>query len=196
MFRGLSPKILLLGIVLILLVGLGSSAAINERVVTVTIDGITVTYSEEIILDKEGFEKELGYYLDGPAGYLRGLADETSARWMGIEAEEWRVSHQTQHALKIAKTTYSYTLLCTVHKAITKTQDKYTATFRWLLDPFGLDFIDDQFTELNHGLFWAGEIEGIPTSLTVEAPPRDSAYAAWHQPNGHCHKHLWWREQP
>jgi hypothetical protein len=83
-------------------------------------------------------------------------------------------------------------LKCDVHDAITKSDDRYRATFIWLLRPLRLDFIDDKFKENKEGLLWEGEIGGISTSIAIELPPQDSVYEAWQQPVGHCHGHVWW----
>ena len=65
-------------------------------------------------------------------------------------------------------------------------------TFRWLLDPFKLDFIDDKFKESKEGLSWDGEVDGIPTNISIKLPSQKTVYAAWEQPVGHCHAHVWW----
>ncbi|NQE04321.1 hypothetical protein C5S32_00485 [ANME-1 cluster archaeon GoMg1] len=81
---------------------------------------------------------------------------------------------------------------CDVHDAVTKSDDSYRATFIWLLSPLELDFIDDNFEESKEGLSWEGEVDGIPTSITIELPPQETVYAAWEEPVGHCHGHVWW----
>ncbi len=83
-------------------------------------------------------------------------------------------------------------LRCDIHDAVTKSDDRYRATFIWLLKPLGLDFIDDKFKEYNDGLLWKGELSGIPTSITVAVPLQESVYKAWQRPVGHCHGHVWW----
>ncbi len=83
-------------------------------------------------------------------------------------------------------------LKCDVHGAITKSGDSYRATFLWLLRPLGLDFIDDDFEESKGGLSWDGEVDGAPTSIIIKLTPQEVVYAAWEQPVGHCHGHVWW----
>ena len=83
-------------------------------------------------------------------------------------------------------------LKCDVHGAIRESDGEYYATFKWLLVPLRLDFIDDNFEESKGGLSWDGEVAGIPTSITIKLPPQESVYAAWEQPVGHCHGHVWW----
>jgi hypothetical protein len=84
------------------------------------------------------------------------------------------------------------TLNCEVTGAISKTGNRYYATFEWLIRPLGLDFIDDDFGETEEGLFWEGDINGIATVLEARFPYTGSAYKAWSHPTGHCHAHVWW----
>ena len=84
---------------------------------------------------------------------------------------------------------------CDVCGAISKSGDVYHATFFWLLEPIGLDFIDDNFDESREGLFWEGSVKDIPTTVTVKLPTIDSlVYKAWEHPVGHCHAHVWWSD--
>jgi len=85
-------------------------------------------------------------------------------------------------------------LKCDVHDAIRESDGEYYATFKWLLVPLRLDFIDDNFEESKEGLSWDGEVAGIPTSITIKLPLQESVYAAWERlPSpGHCHGHVWW----
>jgi len=55
-----------------------------------------------------------------------------------------------------------------------------------------LSFINDKFEETKGGLSWDGEVAGIPTSITIKLPLQEYVYAAWEQPVGHCHGHVWW----
>ena len=81
---------------------------------------------------------------------------------------------------------------CNIYGVTTKGGDRYTADLLWLLTPLGLDFIDNDFEESNHGLFWEGCVNGIPMSIEVKCPPQDCVYEAWQSPVGHCHGHIWW----
>jgi len=85
-------------------------------------------------------------------------------------------------------------LKCDVHDAIRESDGEYYATFKWLLSPLGLSFIENKFEESKGGLSWDGEVGGIPTSITIKLPPQESVYAAWERlPSpGHCHGHVWW----
>jgi hypothetical protein len=91
----------------------------------------------------------------------------------------------------------STVLRCDIEGAVSKSENKYNATFFWLLRPLGLDFIDDHFEESKRGLFWQGSANGVPTTITVELPTIDGfAYKAWEYPVGHCHAHVWWEIAP
>ena len=83
-------------------------------------------------------------------------------------------------------------LKCDIHGAISESEGEYYATFKWLLVPLGLDFIDDNFKESKEGLSWEGEVGGIQTGITIKLPPQESVYEAWKHPVGHCHGHVWW----
>jgi len=179
-------------------VSLGAFAAISKQVVTITIDELSLVYSKEITWDKEGFSEGCHSYLLNPESYLQELATKTSASWLsrGVEVTDWQISFSSTYTLETQEVTYNTRLQCNVHNAISKSGDRYTVRFQWLLTPLRLDFIDDKFMELTHGLLWEGELAGVPTVIAVEAPMRDCPYVAWHQPNGHCHAHLWWEKQP
>jgi hypothetical protein len=90
------------------------------------------------------------------------------------------------------KATYSTTIKCHISGAISKGTDSYTADLLWFLNPLGLDFIDNNFKESDHGLSLEGSIGGVPTVIEVDCPPQESIYEAWQQPVGHCHGHIWW----
>ena len=68
----------------------------------------------------------------------------------------------------------------------------YTADFLWMLEPLGLDFINNHFKETTHGLNWEGVLNGVLTKVEVILPPQQVPYVAWGQPIGHCHGHAWW----
>ena len=79
-----------------------------------------------------------------------------------------------------------------IHEAVRKNDNSHRATFKWLLTPLGLDFIDDNFKESKNGLSWEGTINNIPTNISLKFPLQESVYAAWEHPVGHCHAHVWW----
>ena len=62
---------------------------------------------------------------------------------------------------------------CDIHGAISESEGEYYATFKWLLVPLGLDFIDDNFKEFEEGLSWEGEVGGIQTGITIKLPSQE-----------------------
>lgn len=92
------------------------------------------------------------------------------------------------------ETSHSTVTECHVYGKISKSGDEYVAYFSWFLDPFSLDFIDDNFAESETGLSWEGNINGVPTSIKIECPPQDSVYGLgpYGVGVGHCHAHIWW----
>jgi len=64
-------------------------------------------------------------------------------------------------------------LKCDIHGAISESEGEYYATFKWLLVPFGLDFIDDNFKESEEGPSWEGEVGGIQTGITIKLPSQE-----------------------
>lgn len=79
---------------------------------------------------------------------------------------------------------------CYIDGAISKSDDGYRGRFGWLLEPLGLDFINDNFQESKTGLCSEGTINSIPINVKVECPPQDCVYEAWQYPVGHCHHHI------
>ncbi len=84
-------------------------------------------------------------------------------------------------------------LECDIKGFICRSGNSYTAEFEWLLGPLGLDFLDNKFGESKDSLYWNGTINGTAVSILVKLPPMNKPYAAWGQPNGHCHAHVWWK---
>lgn len=173
------------------------AAASQERqIITVEVEELILNYSEELFWTKEQFDQEYREFLADKAGYLGDIEEDLLRQWSeyGIETTDWSVSFITEYE-ETGKAAYSTLVRCEVHNAISKSGDSYYARFEWLLRPLGLDFIDDGFEESTDGLSWEGTINGLPTTIIVKLPPRDSVYEAWHHPNGHCHAHAWWAEE-
>ncbi|MEA3344913.1 MAG: hypothetical protein U9Q78_01475 [Chloroflexota bacterium] len=97
-----------------------------------------------------------------------------------------------KYAVEFDEAERSTSLTCEVHGVVSKRDHSFYGRFLWLITPLGLDFIGDHFEETTEGLSWAGTIEGIPTEILCEFPPQEVPYAAWGQPIGHCHGHVWW----
>ena len=169
-------------------------AAVRERVITVTVQEVTLCYCEEVRWDEEGFTREYKAYLSDKQGYVTDLVAATATGWgrYRVTVGDWQLSFRESYALEADKATYGTLLECVVQGAVSRRQTSYTARFQWLLTPLGLDFIDDRFTPSKTGLSWEGRLNGIPTTIMVKVPPQEVDYAAWYYPNGHCHAHVWW----
>jgi hypothetical protein len=102
--------------------------------------------------------------------------------------------YATNYEMEFDESEKTTLLKCEVRDAVSKSGNRYTARFQWLLEPLGLDFIEDHFKKHRDGLSWEGKVNGVPTTIIIKAPPRKSPYKAWHHPNGHCHFHVWWCE--
>lgn len=153
-----------------------------RRDIKVETEGMVLHYQEELFWSESQFSEIFGNQNEFSSGLIENFTESLSA--------------YSKHAENIAvifnEARKSAVLRCDVHGAISKSGNRYTATFFWLLKPLGLDFIDSNFKESKEGLSWEGVVSGIPTTITLEFPPQDAVYAAWHHPNGHCHAHVWW----
>ena len=113
--------------------------------------------------------------------------DDLKARFEGkydIDAREFEFSFNTANRSTITE--------CHIYGAVRKGGNRYTADLLWFLNPYGLDFINDNFKESKTGLSWKGTINGVLMSIKVKCPPQDCVYKAWQYPVGHCHGHIWW----
>jgi len=156
-----------------------------ENYITVEVGGTIIHYQKQsfwnesefsaILEDREGFKNAVIQDFDEKMSKYRERGE--SAVGADVEFEE---------------TKKATVLKCDVHDAIRESDGEYYATFKWLLVPFGLDFIDDNFEESKEELSWDGEVGGIPTNISIKLPSQEAVYAAWEQPVGHCHAHVWW----
>jgi len=158
-----------------------------RRVVEVKAEGLTLHYLRQSFWGEERFSNYLAnqaqFRADFKEDFERGLAQSD----VSVSASDYSFSFDSA--------THSTVAQCDVHSAISKRDNRYHATFFWLLKPLGLDFIDDDFKESETGLSWEGVIKGIPTTVTVKLPTIDSlVYEAWQHPIGHCHAHAWWTD--
>ncbi len=181
---------------LLLIVSVIGLTAPQGRSITVTVSGLTVMYQLETTWDKGGFNDQLNSYTRDPAGYLTSLVNSVTSGWSTYEVttSDWQVELCASYTATTKKLTWTTVLHGQVHGPVSVSDGRYLARFQWLLTPLGLDFIDSHFAERKDGLFWQGEISGVPTTITVKVPPRPVPYYAWHEPNGHCHAHVWWSE--
>lgn len=158
-----------------------------RRVIEAKAEGLTAHYFRQSFWGEEEFSGYLAnqaqFQSDFKENFEPGLAKA------GVSASDYSFSFDSA--------TRSTVVRCDIHDAISSAgEGKYRARFGWLLNPLGLDFIDDDFEESANGLSWQGLVDGVPTTVTVELPTIDSfVYEAWGPPNcGHCHAHAWWSD--
>ena len=157
-----------------------------RRVIEVEADGLTIHYLRQSFWG----EKEFSSYLANQAQFKSDFKEdfEPGLAKAGVSASDYSFSFDSA--------TRSTVIRCDIHDNISlRTGGGYYARFGWLLNPLGLDFIDDNFEASTNGLSWEGLAKSIPTTVTVELPVIDSSvYKAWEQPIGHCHAHAWWSD--
>jgi hypothetical protein len=156
-----------------------------KQVIEVEVDELTCHYRHQSFWTEDEFSTHLAdqaqFKTDFQQDFEQGLAQSD----VPVSASDYNFSFDP--------TTQSTSTRCDIHSAIWKEDDKYRASFFWLLRPLGLDFIDDNFTESERGLSWEGSINDISTTVTVKLPIIDNiVYKAWEYPIGHCHAHAWW----
>jgi hypothetical protein len=165
--------------------GVVPETGLLENSITVEVEGTIIHYQKQSFWD----ESEFSAILENKEGFKNAVITEFTEKLSEYgEQGEYAVGADVEFD-EAKKATV---LKCDVHDAITKSDDSYRATFLWLLRPLGLSFINNKFEETKEGLSWDGEVEGVPTSITVKLPPQESVYEAWEQPVGHCHGHVWW----
>jgi hypothetical protein len=150
--------------------------------IKVEAEGVVLHYQEERFWSDDQFLK----ILQNKDEFKSNLTEQFN------ESLSTYGKHMYNVNVEFNETKKSTILKCDVHDAASKSGKDYYATFEWLLEPLGLDFIDSHFKESKNGLSWEGAVHDIPTTVLAQLPPRDSIYEAWHHPNGHCHAHAWW----
>ena len=158
-----------------------------QRIIEVKAEGLTVHYLRQSFWGEEEFSSYLANQAQFKSDFKEDFEPELAKD--NVSASDYSFSFDSA--------TRSTVIRCDIHDAISlRTEGEYRARFGWLLNPLGLDFIDDDFKESTSGLSWAGFVEGVPTTVTVELPTIDSfVYKAWGPSYcGHCHAHVWWSD--
>jgi hypothetical protein len=154
-----------------------------KRVIEVEVDELTCHYLCQSFWTEEAFSAHLANQAQFKADFKHNFEQGLAQR--NVSASDYSFSFDSATRSTIA--------LCDISNAVTLSGDEYRARFEWLLTPLGLDFIDDNFTESETGLYWEGSINAIPTTVIVKLPTIDNiVYEAWAEPIGHCHAHAWW----
>lgn len=154
-----------------------------ENSITVEVEGTIIHYQKQSFWN----ESEFSVIWENKEEFKNAVILDFDEK-MYHEQGEYAVGADVE----FEETKKATVLKCDIHDAITKSDDGYRATFLWLLRPLGLSFINDKFEESKEGLSWDGEVDGIPTNITIKLPPQESVYAAWEPSVGHCHGHVWW----
>lgn len=167
--------------------GVVPETGLLENYITVEVEGTIIHYQKQSFWN----ESEFSAILENKEEFKNAVIHDFDEKILKYhERGEYAVGADVEFD-EMKKATV---LKCDIHGAIRESDGEYYATFKWLLVPFGLDFIDDNFEESKEGLSWDGEVDGIPTNIIVKLPPQESVYAAWERlPSpGHCHGHVWW----
>ncbi len=154
-----------------------------ENRITAEVKDSTCHYKQERVWSEKEFQQILG----DEEGFKERMVDDFK------EAHEPYGIVIKNCYIHLDKDNRITTLECDVEGFVYKSDDSYTAEFDWLIRPLGLDFIDNKFNETKDSLSWSGVINGTKTSILIRLPPMNKTYAAWGQPNGHCHAHVWWK---
>jgi len=163
--------------------GVVPETGLLENNITVEVEGTVIHYQKQSFWN----ESEFSAILENTEEFKNAVIQDFDEK-MYHERGEYAVGADVE----FDETKKATVLKCDVHDAIRESDGEYYATFKWLLVPFGLDFIDDNFGKSKEEFSWDGEVDGIPTNISIKLPLQETVYAAWEQPVGHCHAHVWW----
>lgn len=157
--RNLSIKVSVLSFILVFLmvsVGyfdplftLAKDVSPKKRLITVEAEEMTLSYKEELIWNKQQFEREYAKFTADKAKYLKDFVESFAADHIGpygLEIDAWVVSFDSEYKLESSEATYSTLFQCVVHGTWSESWYK----FQWLLKPmFGLkpDLYDFEYTD-------------------------------------------------
>ena len=153
-----------------------------QQTIKTEVKNVVVYYREELLYSKDVFQEILKDKENFSLKLIKKLNSTVSG--YGKKAVNFNVKLDPKNNLAI--------LTCEVYGAVSKSGNKYYATFEWLIRPLGLDFIDNHFKETVKGLSWEGTIDNTPTKIVCIFPYTGLPYKAWTHPTGHCHAHVWW----
>jgi len=154
---------------------------LEERSIEVSVEDATLHYQERLVWSEGRFSEIAKDEQEFMSSRKEQFSRELSGSADGTK-------HADNFSFKLDRGARATVMQCDVHGAMI---GKSYFTFRWLLDPLRLDFIDHHFVASRSGLFWQGNVSSVPTTITLRLPLRDAVYGAWHHPNGHCHAHVW-----
>ena len=157
------------------------SFSFMKRVITTSIKDSIIMYTEWRYYSKLSLTPQTIKALK------EKITDEIMGTYSGINITNLSISVYPNNTVKI--------VFAVTGKVWLSGNEKY-ADFLWLLTPLGLDFIENHFTETNHGLYWVGTLNNVSTEINVLLPKQATVYRAWGNTVGHCHGHIWWPAKP
>ncbi len=165
--------------------GVVPETGLLENYITVEVEGTITHYQKQSFWN----ESEFLAIFENKEEFKNAVIQDFDEKMYHEQGE-----HAVGADVKIDEAKKATVLKCDVRGAIRESDGEYYATFKWLLVPFGLDFIDDNFEKSKEGLSWDGEVDGIPMNISIKLPLQETVYAAWERlPSpGHCHGHVWW----
>ncbi len=165
--------------------GVVPETGLLENNITVEVEGTIIHYQKQSFWN----ESEFSAILENKEEFKNAVIHDFNEK---LSKHHERGEYAVGAGVEFDEMKKATVLKCDVHDAIRESDGEYYATFKWLLVPFGLDFIDDNFEESKEGLSWDEEVDGIPMNISIKLPLQETVYAAWEQPVGHCHGHVWW----
>lgn len=140
------------------------------RNVEVEAEGLILHYRDESFWNEDGFSR----ILQGQAGFKF-----SEVRQFIEHLSEYRLS-ATGYEIEFNESRRSTVLTCDIHGAISKSGERYTAEFEWLLEGLGFDLY--AFEQTEEELSCEEEVNGVPTTFSLGFPAAIN----------HCHYHVWW----
>lgn len=127
--------------------------------------------------------------------YLNIIENKTGFRTIQVQHFEDKYDIEPKfHETKFIKSDMSTLFECEIREKVTENEGKYTANLSWLLNPYGLNFVENEFEETKTELKWHGELDQISTGIIIDLPPQENKYSEWGEPAGYNHSTIWWSE--
>ncbi len=143
----------------------------TEAFIDVKAEGMILHYQNTSFWDEERFSEILnGYGVQFKRGAIERF-NESLLKY-GLYA--------TGCEIKLDRPERSTLLKCDVCDAVSKSGNRYTAEFEWLLQPFELNLFD--FNESDRELLCVTVLDSTATTFTLRFPASI----------GHCYYHVWW----
>ena len=146
-----------------------------KRLINVEADGLILHYSYHSFWGEAKFSEYLANQTEFKTNFKEDFEQELAQS--GASASDYSFSFDS--------VTQSTIVRCDIQNAISlRSEGRYYARFEWLLNPLGLDFIDNNFEKSRTELSWEGYVNNMSVSITLRFP----------KPINHCHAHVWWSD--